>query len=263
MTTTDSMTAASGELQQLCEQGQERLMATDYWAAEHVLARAEQMAWDARDFDTLARLYMPLQEARRQRRQQCGEGVVALDLVSEGEADTIDPVHVVSNYPHGQLLVAGWGTIEPAVRVRQLAERNGLYLETFLAATYPVGAGKAVVIVPTAAVALPGVRGQSIDELIRELPAHSIVLSEDELPRGVAKGTPQTYARTMEMWERLHGPFLAMADGTRELIARMEGYRRTIGVDYACELAHQKLSDVAKELERTGRARNHSATVSS
>jgi hypothetical protein len=256
MTTTDSMPAASGELHQLCEQGQERLMATDYWAAERLLARAEQIAWDARDFDTLARLYMPLQEARRQRRQKCGEGAVALDLVSEGEVDTIDPVHVLANYPHGQLLIAGWGTIEPAVRVRRLAEKNALYLETFLAAAYPMGAGKAVVIVPTAAVALPAVRGQSIDELIRELPAHSIVMSEDELPRGVAKGTPRTYARTMEMWERLHAPFLAAADATRDLIARMEGYRRTIGVDYACELAHQKLSDVAKELERGRRARD-------
>ena len=37
-------------------------------------------AWRHRDWDTLARLYMPLQEARRQRRQRCGEGTVALDL---------------------------------------------------------------------------------------------------------------------------------------------------------------------------------------
>ena len=228
-------------------------MATDYWGAEHLLARAEQRAWDARDFDTLARLYMPLQEARRQRRQKCGEGVVALDLVSEGEADVINPAHVVTNYPHGQLLVAGWGTIEPAVRVRELAAANDLFVETFLAAAYPMGDGKAVVIVPAEGVALPTVRGQSIDELIRELPAHSIVLSEKELPQGVLKGTPQTYARTMEMWERLHAPFLAAADITRDPLAKMEGYRRTIAVDYACELAHQKLSGVAKELERLER----------
>jgi hypothetical protein len=54
----------------------------------------------------------------------------------------------------------------------------------------------------------------------------------------------------MDLWERLHAPFLAAADNTREPLARMEGYRRTIAVDYACELAHQKLSAVAAELER-------------
>ena len=233
-------------------------MATDYWGAERLLARAERAAWDAQDFDTLARLYMPLQETRRQRRQRCGEGVVALDLVSEGEADHIDPVEVVSHYPHGQLLVAGWGTIEPAVQLRRLAEANGLFVETFLAAAYPMGDGKAVVIVPTPDVALPEVRGQSIDQLMRELPAHSIVLAENELPRDVLKGTPQTYALTMDLWERLHAPFLAAADQTREPLAKMEGYRRTIAVDYACELAHQKLSGVAAELERRRRATTNS-----
>ena len=252
MTTTQTITPEAGaeSLQDLCEQGQERLMATDYWGAERLLSRAERIAWDARDFDTLARLYMPLQETRRQRRQRCGEGVVALDLVSEGEADHIDPVHVITHYPHGQLLVAGWGTIAPALKVRELAEANGLFAETFLAAAYPMGAGKAVVIVPTADVALPAARGQSIDQLVRELPAHSIVLSESELPQGVLKGSPETYARTMDLWERLHGPFLAAADNTPEPIMKMEGYRRTIAVDYACELAHQKLSAVAAELER-------------
>jgi hypothetical protein len=254
MTTLEPATSPDPSLQDLCEHGQERLMATDYWAAEHLLALAEQRAWDARDFDTLARLYMPLQEARRQRRQKCGEGVVALDLVSEGDADVIDPVHVVSNYPHGQLLVAGWGTIAPALRVRELARTNDLYVETFLAAAYPMGDAKAVVIVPTEGVSLPKVRGQSIDELIRELPAHSIVLSEKELPQSAQKGTPKTYARTMEMWERLHAPFLAAADMTRDPVARMDAYRRTIAVDYACELAHQKLSAVARDLERARRA---------
>jgi hypothetical protein len=52
------------------------------------------------------------------------------------------------------------------------------------------------------------------------------------------------------MWERLHAPFLASADMQVDPIQKMEGYRKTIRVDYACELAHQKLSDVAKSLSR-------------
>jgi hypothetical protein len=242
------------ELQEMCERGQALLMETRYWEAEHTLAAAEEQAWTARDWDTLARLYMPLQEARRQRRQRCGEGVVCLDLLAEGPADEVTPAHVLANYPHGQLLVAGWGTIRPALAVRQLASARGLYVETFLAAAYPIGAARAVVIAPTEDVALPPAdRPWSIDELLTKLPPHSIVLSENELPRGSRKGDTQTYAEVMAMWERLAAPFLAAADMTVDPVARIEAYRRTIRVDYACELAHQKLSDIAKDLDRQRR----------
>jgi hypothetical protein len=239
------------DVQTVCERGQELLMETRYWEAERMLAGAEQRAWQTHDWDTLARLYMPLQEARRQRRQRSGEGVVALHLISEGAADVIDAGQVVANYPHGQLLVAGWGTIEPALRVRELAAANGLYVETFLAATYPVGAGRAVVIVPTEDVALPPVtEGMSIDALMRKLPAQCLVLAENELPKETRKGTTQTYAEVMALWERLAAPFLAAADMLVDPVARIDGYRKAIRVDYALELAHQRLSDVAKELDR-------------
>ena len=33
-------------------------------------------------------------------------------------------------------------------------------------------------------------------------------------------------------------------------IQKIEGYRKTIAVDYACELAHQKLADVARTIAR-------------
>ena len=101
------------DVQETCEQGQSLLMETRYLEAERVLAGAEKIAWEVRDWDTLSRLYMPLQEARRQRRQRCGEGIVALDLVAEGASDEVDPAQVLANYPHGQLLVAGWGSIKP------------------------------------------------------------------------------------------------------------------------------------------------------
>src|SRR5947199_4795501 len=119
---------AMSDLQTLCEQGQQSLERMDYLAAEAALVAAEEFALRSEDFETLARLYMPLQEARRQRRQRCGEGIVCLDLVSTGPNDRIEGRHVVENYPHGQLLVAGWGTIEPAMQVRQLAAEHELYV---------------------------------------------------------------------------------------------------------------------------------------
>ena len=38
-----------------------------------------------------------------------------------------------------------------------------------------------------------------------------------------------------------------------DAVRRIEHYRNTIRVDYACELAHQKLSGVARELSRRKR----------
>jgi hypothetical protein len=242
------------ELQDLCACGQALLMDTRYWDAERALGRAEAFAWEARDWDALARLYMPLQEARRQRRQRCGEGVVALDLLPTAPADVVDPHHVLTNYPQGQLLVAGWGSIAPAVELRRLAEERGLYLETFLAAAYPVGAGVAVAIVPTPDVMLPSAgREWSVDALAAQLPAHSILLAESQLPRGSRRGTTQTYAEVMGMWERLAAPFLAAAEASGDPVVRAMGYRQAIRVDYACELAHQRLSDLAKRMDRRRR----------
>ena len=235
-------------------------MRMEYLAAEATLARAERQAWAARDWDTLARLYMPLQEARRQKRQRCGEGVVCLDLIATAPDDHVDARRVIENYPHGQLLVAGWGSIEPALAVRRLQVEHGLFVETFLAAVYPVGTTDAnasptvVVIVPLEDVRLPDPSPRPIDDLLRALPAHSIVIPGSELPRGSRRGDTMTYGEVMAMWERLHAPFLAGADAQPDPVRKMDGYRTTLRVDYACELAHQKLSGVAKDLARKARA---------
>jgi hypothetical protein len=239
------------ELQALCELGSEQLIEMKYLDAQATLARAEAIAWDTRDFDTLSRLYMPLQEARRQRRQRCGEGIVRLDLIAADESNPPDARLIAKDYPNAQLLVAGWGSTSPASLLRQLQREQHQYAETFLAAAYPITGGKrAVVIVPTEDVALPPPRERSIDELLSQLPPHCVIMHEDELPKGPRPGTYETYGEVMALWERLHLPFLAAADMQVDPIQKIEHYRRTIRVDYACELAHQKLSDVAKDLAR-------------
>jgi len=240
------------DLQSLCALGQRQLVEMEYLAAEATLVRAEQLALARGDFDTLSRLYMPLQEARRQRRQRCGEGIVELDLLAQSPSDQLDADAIVDAHPHGQLLVAGWGSVQPALRVRQLQSERGLYLETYLGAVYPIGAGRAVVFVPLADVRLPDPsKIRSIDELIDKLPAHCVVMSESELPRGSKRGDWATFALTMSLWERLHAPFLASADAEVDPLRKIEGYRRAIRVDYACELAHQKLADVARSVLKT------------
>jgi hypothetical protein len=134
--------------------------------------------------------------------------------------------------------------------VRSLARHKNLYLECFLAAVFPLAGGaRVVVVVPTIDVALPAVGDDcTIDELLPRLPPFSVVLGLDELPTGETRGDAVTYAWTMGLWERLHKPFVAAADQTKDPVARVNSYRRAIEVDYACELAHQKLSDTAKAI---------------
>jgi hypothetical protein len=235
-------------IQDLCDLGQQELMQMNYLQAEAALVRAESLALAADDFETLSRLYMPLQETRRQRRQRCGEGIVRLDLIAENPGDKMEARHVIDNYSHGQLLVAGWGSIEPALQVRELAIKHELYVETFLAAAYPIGAGRAVAIVPLGSGKMPDASPRSIDELIRLLPPHSIVLNETQLSAGEQRGSTKTFAHVMSIWEQLHGPFLAQANATTLSKAKLDAYRRTIEVDYACELAHQNLSAAASAM---------------
>jgi hypothetical protein len=287
------------QIQYLCERGQDQLSRMEYLSAELSLAVAEELAWTSRDFDALARLYMPLQESRRQRRQRCGEGTIRLDVLANGPHDQPDGRRTVEAIGHGQTLIAGWGSIQPAVEARRAQRELGLYVDVFLAAVYPAESpspgtpgegwgegslraaeedphpdplpeyrargnkvpasnmrlqGRVVVIVPGQDVALPPAEVEAkpstpmaVDQLIRRLPAHSIMMSDAELPKGPG-GTAATYAWVMATWERLHAPFLAAAEATGDPIRRIEAYRQTIAVDYACELAHQRISDTARKL---------------
>jgi hypothetical protein len=234
------------QLQEQCELGQRELMATHYIAAEKILVEAERVALEQNQFETLSRLYMPLQEARRQRRQRCGEGVICLDLVATAPGDEIVAQRIIQKYPFGQLLVAGWGSIQPALEIRRLQRERDLYVETFLAAVFPTTQGPIIAILPED-VPLPSTQTHPIESLEQLLPG-ALFYRPDELPTGSVSGNHVTYAETMLIWESLHLPFLAAADAEKDPLKKIHAYRRTIAVDYACELAHQKLSAVAARL---------------
>jgi hypothetical protein len=220
------------QLQALCERGQIELMETRYLDAVDTLAEAERHAWEMRSFDTLARLYLPLQEARRQIRQRCGEGAVRMRLFPSSPIETIVPQKVLIDNPHGQLLVGGWETIQPAVEVRQMAREQRLYLETFLASTNQ----DLITIVP-----------------LEKDPssANCLELKSADLPADIAHGNAESFAGVMALWERLHMPYLLAANAESDQIRKMQAYRLTLEVDPACELAHQYLADIARKLARS------------
>ncbi len=224
------------DLQQLCERGQIELMETRYLDAADTLVTAEHAAWQMQSFDTLARLYLPLQEARRQIRQRCGEGAVRLHLFPASPDQKIDPARILNDCPTGQLLVAGWNTIAPAVELRQLAHERHLYIETFLASIEPTpGHNPLITIAP-----LPD--WPRVENCLR--------LKSDQLPPDAPRGNANTFAGVMDLWEQLHTPFLQAAKNQPNPIDRMQAYRLTLQVDPACELAHQFLADIARHLAR-------------
>jgi hypothetical protein len=238
-------------LQSACEQGQRELMETRYLDAVHTLVAAEAAAWTARDFDTLARLYLPLQESRRQARQRCGEGIVDLSIIAADDAHPFDPGKLADKHPHGQLLIAEWMSTTPAARLREIAGEKKLYVETFLAAVYPARETMMLIVLPLPDWTMPPA-GMSRLDLLDRLPYGSITLDPEVLPLGSRHGSTETYAEVMALWEQLHRPFLDAADAEKDPIRKMERYRKAIAVDPACELAHQHLADVARELARHG-----------
>ncbi len=235
-------------VEQLCDSGQMHLCRTDYLAARDDLMEAEQQAWGQKNWDALSRLYLPLQETRRQIRLRCAEGTVCLDLVAQGPDDSMDARHVIENYPQGQLLVAGWGTLDSALQTRRAAAEHGLYIETFLGAVYPASGGRCVVIAPWER-ALPAVKQYSIVQLTEMLP-DCLVLGENELPAGPRPGSAQTFAAVSDLWQRLHQPLLDAAMRQEDALDRAAALRRVLLADEACELAHQYLADCARALQR-------------
>jgi hypothetical protein len=244
-------------LQAACERGQEQLIATDYLSAAATLAGAEATAWEAEDFDTLARLYMPLQEARRQIRLRCGEGAV-VTRVYHGRLD--DPVTsadlLLDEYPQGQLMVRQAASVAIAAAVRRRAVERRLYVEVLMAAFYPA-AGQAdseghIVLVPTVDARLPSEARQAATTAGApgRLPPGCLPIEASDMPPMTPRGTPATFAAVSALWERLHAPFLAMAEAEPDPLRRMAAFRRTIEVDPACELAHQHLSNTARDLAR-------------
>jgi hypothetical protein len=237
------------DLQSLCELGQQQLMRTEYLAAEATLAGAEAEAWERKDFDTLSRLYMPLQEARRQRRQKCSEGVVCLDILQRSPEDALDPKQIVAQFPNGHLLVAGWGTLAPAMEVRRLQGERRLYAETILACVYPAAGSFSIAIQPFPD---PGPKAAPAGQHLIPVQDHSIILHESGLPRGAGPATAESCGQVMALWEMLSDPFMRAADAEMDPLKKIELYRKAILADYACELAHQKLADAAKELAKGG-----------
>lgn len=74
-----SVALAPAQIDELMERASRALAGTDYFEAERLCRRAMLAARDGQDFERMARICLPLQEARRQKREQAWDaGPVAL-----------------------------------------------------------------------------------------------------------------------------------------------------------------------------------------
>ncbi|MHB1155960.1 MAG: hypothetical protein ACYC26_03870 [Phycisphaerales bacterium] len=111
----------------LMEQAGESLAGMRYLECERFCQRAIALARQAGDMDRLARIVMPLEEARRQRRQTAEDaGVTVL-------AEKLSPGEIVQRHPRGCLmLLAPPFDANDVAAVRELAVQRGLFIETLL-----------------------------------------------------------------------------------------------------------------------------------
>lgn len=75
-----NMAAAGKAIDDLMEQASEALALTDYFQAERVAVKALDRACAAQDFERMARICMPLQEARRQKRHEATDSGISFML---------------------------------------------------------------------------------------------------------------------------------------------------------------------------------------
>jgi hypothetical protein len=113
------MSPALGEMRvvdDLMERASRALLATDYFEAEHLCLAALEKAFQCNDFERMSRIVMPLQESRRQRRQQA--------------ADTGRVFVVSKTLPRASEIQSGMYLVEPpligrqAKTLREMAERR-------------------------------------------------------------------------------------------------------------------------------------------
>ena len=119
------MTTGGQQIDQIMEQASDALAGMAYLRCEKLCLEALRLARQAKDFDTLGRIVLPLQEARRQRRQTAVEA--GLHVMGP---PSMDPQEICRIHPVGCLLLLDPPyTDADQQAIRQLAFDRQLYLE--------------------------------------------------------------------------------------------------------------------------------------
>ena len=109
----------------IMERASEALLALDYPACERLCLEALAEALRTRNYERVARILLPLQEARRQRRQIAVEAGVRVLA-----GPRLDPERILADHPRGCLmLLAPPYSLDDERLVRDLARQRALMVE--------------------------------------------------------------------------------------------------------------------------------------
>jgi len=123
------MTSTTSQLDTLMETASEALARMDYLVCEQLCQQALAIARSRHHWDYYARILLPLQEARRQRRMIAAEGVVRLGTDNLGS----NPVLWLRRLNAGCMVVTKPHTCKDAVELAQAVRRQSLCVEVLWA----------------------------------------------------------------------------------------------------------------------------------
>ncbi|HUO10880.1 MAG TPA: hypothetical protein VM008_21440 [Phycisphaerae bacterium] len=251
-------------LHRLWDLGQRHLAGGRYVAARRALESAEAIAWRQRDARSLARIYLPLLEARRQIRYNAAEGTLVLlnptAPIHEQQKKVRDFLHA----PAGTILLPA-SSASPnhlaagrlAASIQYESRRTGRWLEALLLLQRGIHTRLASPADPTFAAGLPvqfttnttHMIGSSTDlHLTVPLPPPGIYTAKTggglhALLRESLLIAPEALALS---WQHRHSP-LRSSDPWQELA----WLRRALQIDPACEPISMRLIALAEAIERT------------
>jgi hypothetical protein len=254
----EGMMHTSGYLYRLWEEGQRHLAAGRYVAARSLLERASDMAWRGGDARSLARIYLPLLEARRLIRYRAAEGNIVIGGVAKVQSRR--QLREFEQEAEGTFLVCA-----EAPRARRLANdigaaarRSGHCLEALLLLghsdeTRLVSPGE-----PTFTAGLPvtwtrdaaAAIGASTDAaLVVPLPRAGVYDGKGPGLGGVARESVLIAWEALALrWQSRH-PLPKGGGAWEELLWLREALR----IDPACEPISMRLIAVAEGVERRRR----------
>ena len=228
------MTAAIDELDQLMERASQALAEMNYALCEALCVEALGKAHQADEWVLYRRIVLPLQEARRQKRQAAIDGLVLL-----GTAERAESLEKLIEDPRCGCIVVTWPyTAEDAWNLHRLARDNQRQIEVLFADNEAGDAAWHVTSFdqPSIRIDLPAAKPEWVGQWVDALDT-----------------TPPTPAHWfMQASEALGNAALASIEAAPGTPAYLDQLERAIQAAGDHEILHQRLADAARMLHEAG-----------
>lgn len=231
------MRPMSSTIDQIMEQASRSLAEMDYLTCESHCLKALDKAHDTGDWDAYARILMPLQEARRQRRMIAADGSIRL-----GTADLDSPpAHWLEQVQAGCVVVTHPHTMDDARQLDHAARKHHRHIEVLFADNPPAGDTWRV----------RSFRGPQVEQNVTCPPQvwTNNWLAPGETPSG-GHDTPTPADWFLDAAEAMGNQAVAVVDGDPAAalgsLARIDRLHEMLQVVTDHEILHQKLAEAAR-----------------